>query len=180
MHISLLNTCSCTLLVFSSFCLWALFFLLFSPGMLSSSNSQFSLLHLFTFCRLALPSPLHPFSLAPSPFSHFTCIFILLLSFPSALMPCNSSTSALKSLSVPPLSARSLAPLPSPAVPLSLTFQSVPSLPSSTFYSTSSFFANSSLSVFLASSFLSLLLSHLFALPCHPFTTREFFGPSMS
>lgn len=50
----LLNTCSRTPHIFSSFLLWALFFLLFYPGMLSSSHFRFFLLHLFTFCRLAL------------------------------------------------------------------------------------------------------------------------------
>jgi len=57
------------------------------------------------------PSPLHQCSLAHSPFSHFTRIFILLLSFPSALMPGNSCTPS-SDLSVPPLSPHSLAELP--------------------------------------------------------------------
>lgn len=88
--------------------------------MLSSSHSQFSLLHLFTFCRLALPLT------SASVFSHSLPVFSFHLHFYSFIIfPfCSHALQFLhpsSDLSVPPLSPHSLAPLSSPAAPLSLS-----------------------------------------------------------
>lgn len=159
-----MNTCSHSRLFF---------FLPFSPGILSFSHLQFSLLHLFTFCRLALSltsASVFSHSLLISPASLFFYYLSLLLSCSAISLsrfrsPCSTSfTSFFSSLAISCCS--------------SLSFFSVCSHPPPHILHPH-FIAKCYLSVFLVYSYLSLHLSHLLlALLSHPF--QIFLGTSMS